>query len=240
LIFDIGFNVGAFSRACFEKYPGCTVVGVEANRTLLFGAKALLRRAIFKLKRRRLILLHSLVSSESGGTLPFYISDISSGLSSASTKHIQDSRFTLGNKFLIGDARRWNRVVAVNTVTLDDLISKFGTPDLIKVDVEGFEFEVLTGLSSSVPILCFEWHEESLGEALKCLEHLKSIGYRKYGVVGYFEDPSDECSKLFTNIGSAAGHLDFPENYYSIEDFILSNFCNEQRRVNWGMIYVKT
>jgi len=35
LIFDIGYNRGKFTKECFERYPECSVVGVEANRCLI-------------------------------------------------------------------------------------------------------------------------------------------------------------------------------------------------------------
>jgi tRNA G46 methylase TrmB len=38
LIFDIGFNVGEFTQTCFNKYPNCNVVAVEANPTLVNNA----------------------------------------------------------------------------------------------------------------------------------------------------------------------------------------------------------
>ena len=36
----------------------------------------------------------------------------------------------------------------VETVTIDYLISKYGIPDFVKIDVEGFEIEVLNSMSS--------------------------------------------------------------------------------------------
>lgn len=40
--------------------------------------------------------------------------------------------------------------------TLDRLIEKYGVPDYIKIDVEGFEKAVISGLSRAVPVLSFE------------------------------------------------------------------------------------
>jgi hypothetical protein len=42
-------------------------------------------------------------------------------------------------------------------VTLDGLIARYGVPRYIKIDVEGFEIEVLAGLSQPVPLISVEF-----------------------------------------------------------------------------------
>ncbi|HEV7330760.1 MAG TPA: FkbM family methyltransferase [Flavisolibacter sp.] len=51
---------------------------------------------------------------------------------------------------------RFQKTVPVTTTTLDNLISKYGHPYFIKIDVEGYELEVLKGLSKPVPFLSIE------------------------------------------------------------------------------------
>ena len=42
---------------------------------------------------------------------------------------------------------KWDEKIIVDITTLDELIKKFGDPKYIKIDVEGFEHEVILGLT---------------------------------------------------------------------------------------------
>ena len=44
----------------------------------------------------------------------------------------------------------------VSILTIDCLIEEYGTPDYIKIDVEGHELEVVRGLTRPVPLVSFE------------------------------------------------------------------------------------
>ena len=45
----------------------------------------------------------------------------------------------------------WDKSYEVPVDTLDNMIEKYGTPKFIKIDVEGYEYEVLQGLTKKVP-----------------------------------------------------------------------------------------
>ena len=62
--------------------------------------------------------------------------------------------------------------------TLDLALQHFGRPAFCKIDVEGFELEVLRGLSQPLPLVCFEFHliEQDIRKALACLERLGRFG----------------------------------------------------------------
>lgn len=51
----------------------------------------------------------------------------------------------------------WDRSEQVEITTLDLLIEKYGLPAFIKIDTEGYELEVLKGLSQPVKDLSFEY-----------------------------------------------------------------------------------
>jgi FkbM family methyltransferase len=70
--------------------------------------------------------------------------------------------------------------VIVGTVSLDTAVTKFGTaPDVIKIDVEGGEFDVLHGaaqlLASHRPIIFLSTHSDELRQS--CLQYLCAHGY---------------------------------------------------------------
>lgn len=60
------------------------------------------------------------------------------------------------------------------------MIEQYGTPDLIKIDVEGGEYECISSLSQKVDTLCFEWASEVNDITFKCLDHLTSLGFTKF------------------------------------------------------------
>ena len=96
----------------------------------------------------------------------------------------------------------------VQTLTLQELICKYGIPDYIKIDVEGYELEVLKGLSQKIRLISFESNlPEFLEETIQCIKLLyKLSGTSKYNYsfensfmldewIGY-----DEFSTIIKNI----------------------------------------
>src|SRR5262249_21196337 len=55
---------------------------------------------------------------------------------------------------------QWTGSFEVQVTTLDELIARFGLPQFVKIDVEGFEPDVVSGLSQPVKALSFEFAAE--------------------------------------------------------------------------------
>lgn len=76
--------------------------------------------------------------------------------------------------------QKWKGSTEIEVTTLDTLIETFGRPAFCKIDVEGFEFPALQGLSQPVPLISFEFTDEFLGEAMKCIDHLAHLGMTRF------------------------------------------------------------
>jgi len=64
---------------------------------------------------------------------------------------------------------------------IENLIQKFWVPKYIKIDVEGYEHEVIMGLKTPVPLLSFEANlPEFLVESIQTINHLDLISFNKY------------------------------------------------------------
>jgi FkbM family methyltransferase len=70
----------------------------------------------------------------------------------------------------------WERSVVVPVTTLDALIAEYGEPAFCKIDVEGYDLEVLRGLSRPVRALSFEYVPPGLDQVLACLNRLTELG----------------------------------------------------------------
>ncbi|MGH6917997.1 MAG: FkbM family methyltransferase, partial [Geminicoccaceae bacterium] len=71
---------------------------------------------------------------------------------------------------------RWGAPLEVPVTTLDALIEQHGRPRFCKIDVEGFEAEILRGLSHPIPLLSFEYVPAAIDVACEAAGLLAALG----------------------------------------------------------------
>jgi FkbM family methyltransferase len=158
LVFDVGTHVGAKTDLylklnthviCIEPQPACV---------------KLLTRKYFR--NPQVTILNKGVS-DSIGTMDLYICSEAPTISTFSEEW-QHGRF---ENYL------WDKTVTVSVTTLDEVIKEFGCPYFCKIDVEGYEYNVLMGLSQPIPYISFEFTKELFKNSKLCIRHLKNLGY---------------------------------------------------------------
>lgn len=75
---------------------------------------------------------------------------------------------------------KWYETITVPVVTLDDLIKQYGVPSFLKIDVEGWEFEVIKGLHTPIKTIAFEYSPFLLDVAINTIEHLDNLAHYRY------------------------------------------------------------
>lgn len=163
VVFDVGAHIGSKTDiyltngarvVCFEPHPGCAKLLREKYQDN--GKVTVVGKGLADKAGQRQLLMCSSAST---------ISTFS--------QEWQTGRFA---------DYSWDKTMPVEVTTLDEMIKIYGRPKFCKIDVEGFEFEVLKGLSQLIPYLSFEFTIEFLENAKRCLDHLERLGYRHFNL----------------------------------------------------------
>ena len=171
LVFDIGAHVGNQTRVLAGL--GARVVAIEPQPQL-----ARWLRWLFRGEPRVLVVETALGARP--GKASLYPSPRTPTVASLSSDWIAS----------VGRSRsfarvRWGAPLEVPVTTLDALIERHGLPRFCKIDVEGFEAEILRGLSQPIPLLSLEYVPAAIGIACEAVALLAALGpYRFNATVG--------------------------------------------------------
>lgn len=203
LVFDVGANYG--NRVEIFVALGAKVVAVEPQQKCV---------KFLKNKYGNSIFIENVGLGSKNEKKLFYEAD-NSVFSTFSNTYIQKVEKTRHKTSI------WKAANHVQILTLDELIVKYGIPEFIKIDVEGFEVEVLNGLNNNTSVISFEYNVPELTEELlKCVERLHEIGYTKFS---YSKEESMQWAKIWN----------------SYEEFLAVISEDEFLNSGFGDIYVK-
>jgi FkbM family methyltransferase len=208
LVFDIGANRGNMTNFFIEESE--RVVCFEPNLELLSHIRNRFSSIIDKQ-----IFLDCRGLSDKEETKTFRISNADT-ISTFSEDWINNSRFT--------GSHNWDKSVEVKTTTLDNIIDEYGIPDFVKIDVEGYELEVIKGLTKMLDstTFSFEWAEEQYEKMKEIYEYLNNLGYMNFSFTY-----GDDCTYGDGLVWKSWNDLD------------IHNDIDPARKYKWGMIYFK-
>ncbi|HPW66835.1 MAG TPA: FkbM family methyltransferase [Salinivirgaceae bacterium] len=205
LVFDIGANVGNRTRPLLNI--GAKVVAVEPQKKC---------QKILKKTFGNEINIVPMGVGEMEDIKDFFVSNAHT-ISSFSTEWIESVKKDRFKEYT------WSRPIKIQITTLDKLIEKYGLPKFIKIDVEGYELEVLKGLTCAVDMISFEYTvPEQIQRAIDCISQIEK--YNSEIECNFSKGESMEFAlKNWRSV------TDF-KNYISTQEFISTDF---------GDIYVR-
>jgi len=201
LIFDVGANTGSFSSLYCDDY---SVIAIEANPVLAV-----------RLKQNPKFITESCAVSSYCGSVPFHLC-AEDQMSSCNKAWLTEMRYR---------DKGIQETIDVPCVTLDTLIEKHGLPYHIKVDTEGYELEVLSGLSHKINSIQFEYIAEEFCNLTHPIIHrLRELGYTKYAIKDLCGDfvPNSYEQYTRTNTYSTADEILAMNGYGLMSGMILA------------------
>jgi FkbM family methyltransferase len=166
LVFDVGAHVG--DRVVAFRRLGARVVAVEPQPAL---------RTTLKLLHGRdsSVVIEGAAVGRAEGSVELMLNLDNPTVSTASPEFVRAAAGARG-----WEGQAWTRTTTVPMTTLDVLIARHDTPAFIKIDVEGFEAEVLAGLSRPVAALSFEFTTIQRKVARAAIDRCVALGYASF------------------------------------------------------------
>lgn len=166
-VFDVGANLGNRTKI-FAKLAA-KVVAIEPQARCI----SVLRAGFRNNGNVRLVKAAYGVAESSA------ILRISAGSTLSSLSDTWVSAVTKSGRF---SPDQWVNTEACRVTTLDALLDEFGVPKFVKIDVEGFELDVLRGLNRAVRGASIEFTPELIDQAVACVERLEFLGLREFNL----------------------------------------------------------
>ena len=166
LVFDVGAHVG--DRVAAFRSLGARVVAVEPQPALVATLRLLYGRD-------HDVTVEPLALGNEAGTVDLRLNLDNPTVSTASGDFVAAAAAAPG-----WEGQSWSTRVRVPVSTLDALIARYGMPAFIKIDVEGFEAEVLAGLTHTPDALSFEFTTIQRAVARACIERCVALGYVRF------------------------------------------------------------
>jgi len=160
LAFDVGANIGEKTDIMLSL--GARVVAFEPQ-------PALAREVRARGSRHSLTVVQSAVGAKIGSAELFLTT--STGMASLRPDWDHSAART---------------TILASVTTLDAAIREYGKPVFCKIDVEGFEVDVLKGLSTTLSALSFEYHchEAAIVRVRDCVARLMNLGRYEFQLTG--------------------------------------------------------
>lgn len=171
-IIDVGSNVGAFIDCALQTFPGCTILAFEPVSSYYFYT-------VDRFLDNDNVYLENLALSDRNGTENIFVA----------TKNIGWN--TMVREMVDEDNEK--QIEIIDTASLDSYLDYVGlndiSVDIIKIDTEGFEYKVISGMqrflqTQKPAILCeIGWGKKHpfWNEELIAFDYLYGLGYKTIG-----------------------------------------------------------
>jgi len=207
LVFDVGANMGTLTKIFLALQA--KVVAFEPQQICSDHLES-----IFQQERNFTLVKKALGAKEGEGLMLISNAHMLSTLSRHWTQCTKESRRFGSNE--------WGERQVVPITTLDNALCQFGVPTFIKIDVEGYEYEVLSGLSRPIDCLSIEFAAESFQNTFQCIDYMKQLSN------GLFQFSKGESMKF-----DLPCWLSAEEIKHFLADLV------DQEALAWGDVYIR-